>query len=77
VSGAPEKLKTIGGQYGIPADSLYSYDSFDKIAQNEAVQVIYIVLPNSTHKDFVLRARRRSTYCAKSPWQRHQPTRVR
>ena len=56
VSGSPEKLKTVGVQYGIPADSLYSYDSFDRIAQNDAVQVIYIVLPNAMHREFVLRA---------------------
>ena len=56
VSGSPEKLKAVGAQYAIPPDSLYSYDDFDRIAQNENVQVIYIVLPNSMHKEFTLRA---------------------
>jgi predicted dehydrogenase len=56
VSGSPEKLKAVGAQHGIPSDSLYSYDDFDRIAQNESVQVIYIVLPNSMHKEFTLRA---------------------
>lgn len=55
-SGSPDKLKTVGARYGVPEQSLYDYDSFDRIAQNEAVQVIYIVLPNSMHKDYVLRA---------------------
>jgi predicted dehydrogenase len=55
VSGSPEKLKALGAQYGVPADSLYSYDNFERIAQNEAVQVVYIVLPNSMHREFVLR----------------------
>ena len=55
VSGSPEKLKALGAQYGVPADSLYSYENFERIAQNEAVQVVYIVLPNSMHREFVLR----------------------
>jgi predicted dehydrogenase len=56
VSGSPEKLKSVGARYDISPNSLYSYDDFDRIAQDESVQVIYIVLPNSMHKDFVLRA---------------------
>ena len=58
VSGSPDKLKAIGAQCGLPAESLYSYDDFERIAQNDAVKVIYIVLPNSMHKDFVLRSAR-------------------
>ena len=56
VSGCPDKLKTLGSRYGIPEQSLYGYDTFDRIAQDENVHVIYIVLPNSMHKKFVLRA---------------------
>lgn len=56
VSGSPDKLKSVGTRYGVPTNSLYSYDDFDRIAQDENVQVVYIVLPNSMHKDFVLRA---------------------
>ena len=56
VSGSPEKLKAVGAHYGIPAESLYGYDDFDRVAQNDAVQVVYIVLPNSMHREFVLRA---------------------
>ena len=56
VSGSPEKLKVVGAHYAIPPDSLYSYDDFNRIAQNENVQVVFIVLPNSMHKEFTLRA---------------------
>jgi predicted dehydrogenase len=56
VSGSPDKLKSVGARYDVPPNSLYSYDDFDRIAQDENVQVIYIVLPNSMHKEFVLRA---------------------
>jgi predicted dehydrogenase len=56
VSGAPEKLTALGEQYGISAANQYSYDQFDKIAQNEETKVVYIVLPNAMHREFVLRA---------------------
>ena len=56
VSGTPEKLTVLGGQYGISAANCYSYDQFDKIAQNEETRVVYIVLPNAMHREFVLRA---------------------
>jgi predicted dehydrogenase len=49
-------LQSLGARYGVGSDSLYSYDNFDKIAGNENVQVIYIVLPNAMHKEFVVRA---------------------
>lgn len=55
MSGSPDKLMALGAQYGIPPDSLYSYDNCERIGQNEAVQVVYIVLPNSMHREFVLR----------------------
>jgi len=55
-SGTPDKLRHLGARYGIAEDALYSYDGFDRIAQNDAVQVVYIVLPNSMHKEWVLRS---------------------
>ena len=56
VSGSPDKLKTVGAQHGLSSENLYSYDDFERLAQNEAVKVVYVVLPNSMHKDFVMRA---------------------
>ncbi len=55
VSGDREKARKVAAQYGIPDSGLYDYTSFDQIAQNPAVQVIYIVLPNSMHAEFTLR----------------------
>ena len=56
VSGSPDKMKSVGARYGVSPSSLYSYDDFDRIAQDENVHVVYVVLPNSMHKEFVLRA---------------------
>jgi predicted dehydrogenase len=55
VSGSPEKLEILGSQYGLSKSSLYSYDNLEQLKENEDVRVVYIVLPNSLHKEFVLR----------------------
>ncbi len=53
VSGDPAKAQKIAAQYGIPTTSLYTYQTYEQIAQNPDVEVIYIVLPNSMHREFV------------------------
>ena len=55
VSGDREKARKLAEQYGVPEKSIYDYQSYDQLAQNPDVQVIYIVLPNSMHAEFVLR----------------------
>lgn len=55
VSGSPEKLTKVAAQYGIATESCYSYQTFDQIKNNKEVDVIYIVLPNGLHKEYVIR----------------------
>jgi predicted dehydrogenase len=56
VSGSPDKLATVAAQYGVPATSCYDYAGFDRLRDDPAVQVVYIVLPNGLHRDYVERA---------------------
>jgi predicted dehydrogenase len=35
---------------------VYDYESFDSIEDNEEIDIIYIVLPNSMHAEYVIRA---------------------
>ena len=56
VSGNRDKALRVAAQYGVPEDSIYDYASFDRIADNPRVQVVYIVLPNALHREFALRA---------------------
>ncbi|ATC32261.1 gfo/Idh/MocA family oxidoreductase [Caulobacter vibrioides] len=56
VSGAPEKLKTYGEQYGIPETHRYSYETFDRIIDNPDVDIVYVITPNSLHRPFTERA---------------------
>ena len=55
VSGDREKAHKVAAQYGVPDTGLYDYTTYDKLADNPDVQVIYIVLPNSMHAEYVVR----------------------
>ena len=56
VTGSPEKAKKYGDQYLIPKKNIYNYQNFDEIASNPDIDVVYVVLPNSMHKEFTIRA---------------------
>jgi predicted dehydrogenase len=56
VSGHPDKAKATAEKYGVDPKNIYNYDNFDKIKDNDQVDVVYVVLPNNMHSDFVVRA---------------------
>jgi predicted dehydrogenase len=56
VSGHRDKAERIAAQYGVPTDSIYSYEDFDRIAANPAVDAVYVALPNSMHLEYTVRA---------------------
>ena len=56
VTGSPEKIPTWQQRYRIPDHHVYTYETMGQIAENEEIDVIYIVTPTGTHKDFVLKA---------------------
>lgn len=56
VTGTPAKAKEFGEKYNIPKENIYNYQNFDDIASNPAIDVVYVVLPNSMHKEYVIRA---------------------
>ena len=56
VSGTPAKLTRYAAEYGIPAGNLYSYRDFDRIRDNPAIDVVYVVLPNAMHAEYSIRA---------------------
>ena len=58
VSGSPEKMKTVARQYGVKPEACYSYEDFDSIRDNPEVKAVYVVLPNSMHREYVERAAR-------------------
>ncbi|MEB2785190.1 Gfo/Idh/MocA family protein [Algoriphagus persicinus] len=56
VTGTPSKAGVWKTKYKIPEKNIYNYDTFDSIAENPDIDVIYIVLPPSMHKEYVIRA---------------------
>src|SRR2546423_3416482 len=56
VSGHPDKAKKLAQQHGIKESSIYSYENFDSIKDNPEVDVVYVVLPNSMHCEYTVRA---------------------
>ncbi|RSK42172.1 Gfo/Idh/MocA family protein [Hymenobacter perfusus] len=56
VSGSPDKAQKLAAEYGVEAKNIYSYDNFDSIKDNPAVDVVYIVLPVGLHAEYTVRA---------------------
>ncbi len=55
ISGDAAKASKIAAQYGIPDDHVTDYAGYEKLKSMPGVDVIYIVLPNSMHREFVVR----------------------
>lgn len=56
VSGTPAKIETWQKRYRIPDRNVYTYENFDRIADNPHIDVVYVVLPNALHAEYTLRA---------------------
>jgi len=56
VTGTPSKATAWKKKYGIPDKNVYNYKNFDDIINNKDIDVVYIVLPNSMHAEFTIRA---------------------
>jgi glucose-fructose oxidoreductase len=55
VTGTPSKAEDWKRKYNIPDKNIYNYQNFDEIANNPDIDVVYIVLPPSMHKEYVIR----------------------
>ena len=56
VTGDAAKGARVAAQYGVDPKKVYSYADFDRIRDDTAVDVVYVVLPNSMHEEYVTRA---------------------
>lgn len=56
VTGNPVKVADWAKRYNIPQKNIYNYQNFDEIIHNRDIDLVYVVLPNSMHKDFVIRS---------------------
>jgi predicted dehydrogenase len=56
VTGSPDKAEKWKQQYQIPDGNVYNYQTFDSIRDNPDIDIIYVVLPNALHAEYVIRA---------------------
>ncbi|GAB3297189.1 Gfo/Idh/MocA family protein [Hymenobacter tenuis] len=58
VTGTPAKAARWKKQYNLPDKNIYDYQTFDRIADNPDIDIVYVVLPVGMHAEFVERAAR-------------------
>jgi hypothetical protein len=69
VTGTPSKIPHWQEKYNIPEKNVYNYENFDQIANNPDIDIVYVVLPNSMHAEFTIRAAKaKNMLSAKSLW---------
>ena len=56
VSGHPDKAARVAGRYGVDPKNIYDYKNFDSIANDPAIDIVYIILPNHLHAEYTIRA---------------------
>lgn len=56
VSGHPEKAKKVANHYRIDEKNIYNYDNYENMRDNSEIDVVYVILPNSMHAEYTIRA---------------------
>ncbi|MGI4865886.1 MAG: Gfo/Idh/MocA family protein [Janthinobacterium lividum] len=56
VTGSPSKAVKWKQQYQLPEQNIYTYKTFDRIADNPDIDIVYVVTPNALHAEFAVRA---------------------
>ncbi|MCC7422969.1 MAG: Gfo/Idh/MocA family oxidoreductase [Planctomycetaceae bacterium] len=59
VSDDPKKREELSGEYNVPA---CSYQDYDALLASGTIDAVYLVLPNSLHHDYTLRAARQGVH---------------
>ena len=67
VTGTPAKAEKWKQQYRIPDKNIYNYDNFASLADNPAIDIVYIVLPPSMHAEYSIKGARagKHVWCEK------------
>ncbi len=58
VTGTPSKEGVWKQKYNLKESNIYNYETFDSIAANDDIDIVYVVLPNSMHAEYTIRAAR-------------------
>jgi glucose-fructose oxidoreductase len=56
VTGTPAKAERWSKQHNIPKKNIYNYTNFNNISDNKDIDIVYVVLPNSMHAEYTIKA---------------------
>lgn len=56
VTGTPAKAARWQKEEGVRPENSYTYETYDGLAEDKAIDVVYVVLPNSMHAEYTIRA---------------------
>ena len=56
VSGDRAKAERVASRTGVEPRRIFDYASFDRIRDDPAIDVVYVILPNALHAEFAIRA---------------------
>lgn len=56
VTGTPSKAERWKKKYDIPEKNIYNYENFESISENQDIDIVYVVLPNSMHAEYTIKA---------------------
>ena len=56
VTGSPEKGRQWAREFGFPERNIYSYATMSRLIDNPAIDIVYVVTPNSLHPEHVIAA---------------------
>jgi predicted dehydrogenase len=56
VTGSREKGEKLAARYGVNTKNIYNYRNYEALRENPEVDLVYIVLPNSMHAEYTIRA---------------------
>jgi glucose-fructose oxidoreductase len=67
VTGTPSKIPFWKEKYGIADSNIYNYENFDSIKKNKEIDIVYVVLPPSMHREYTVRAAKakKHVFCEK------------
>lgn len=54
VTGSPHKIPVWQAKYGIADKNVYNYENMHAIAENDDIDVVYVVVPNALHKKYTI-----------------------
>ncbi|MFZ4507229.1 MAG: Gfo/Idh/MocA family protein [Fimbriimonas sp.] len=70
ISGTPDKAKRVAERYNLPPTAIYNYENLENIKNNPEIEVVYIISPPSTHRDFTLRSAAAGKHvCSEKPME--------